>query len=376
MRPHKKQAMLPVMTVRPQSASLLSPLANPHSPADGERRTAVLPEFASPVPERLLTPLQMKALEQAITARMQSSRNGRERASRLRLLLIFLLLRWQALRLAEALNLDDRCDFRLDEQIMLVRGAHERAISLPPELCRIVRRLLNEPAIQSLRGSLCALDAGFLRRSLYACAAAAGLPGHLVSARVLRNSRAVELCRQGLPLPVVHHFLGLTDAERRAFLQYSPEDSLRITQEHLRRSMARRTSARNVFAGRIIALRRQEFLVDVRLATAAGLEVNALITEESLHRLELCEGRIVAATVKAPLISLEPDGPGGVNRFPGTVRRIRSADFIEEVDVELDNGGGNICALLHPLDCAPALRLEGARAVASFKAFAVVIGLL
>lgn len=340
-------------------------------------RSVVPPEFAAPVPERLLDSRQMTTLETVLLQRVETCRNGRERLARRRLWFIFIMLRWQALRLAEVLALDDAADVRLDTGTLQVRGSYARTLSLPPEVCVQLREFFSEPSLQAVRGSLCAVDAGFLRRSLYACAAQAGLPHQLVSARVLRNSRAVELCRQGLPLPVVHNFLGLTDAEKRAFLHYSPEDTLRITQEHMQRSMAMKTSARNVFVGRITALRQMEFMVNVELTTAAGLRLDALITEESRVRLELCEGKIVAATVKAPFVLLDSspqDAAPRVNNFAGVVRRVRTASFIEEVDVELD-AGGRVCALLHTEDGAGS-RAEGDRVRVYFKAFSVVIGLV
>lgn len=138
-----------------------------------------------------------------------------------------------------------------------------------------------------------------------------------------------------------------------------------------------KTSARNVFVGRITALRQMEFMVNVELTTAAGLRLDALITEESRVRLELCEGKIVAATVKAPFVLLDSspqDAAPRVNNFAGVVRRVRTASFIEEVDVELD-AGGRVCALLHTEDGAGS-RAEGDRVRVYFKAFSVVIGLV
>lgn len=337
-------------------------------------RTAVPTEFARVVPQRQLDTAQMTKLEAVLEERIRLARNGREGIARLRLWLIFMLLRYAALRLAEVLAIDDVQDIVLEKQHLLVRGAHARTLSLPPNLCTSLQKKLQEPCLLALRGTLCRVDAGFLRRSLYACADAAGIARELVSARVLRNSRAVELCRQGLPLPVVHNFLGLSDAEKTAFLQYSPEDTLRITHAHLQRSLAMKTSARNVFAGRITRLEQHGFMVAVHLATASNLTICALITDESAKRLELQTGKIALATIKAPMVLVEKSSAQGVlagNQYAGVVKRVRRTDFIQEITVALPSGE-ELCALLHGEE---ELFTEGEQAVVSFKAFAVVIGL-
>lgn len=61
-----------------------------------------------------------------------------------------------------------------------------------------------------------------------------------------------------------------------------------------------KTSARNVFQGRITSLRSSGLLVEVVLRTAGGLRVAALITDESRKTLALAEGKLVNAAVKAP----------------------------------------------------------------------------
>lgn len=74
-----------------------------------------------------------------------------------------------------------------------------------------------------------------------------------------------------------------------------------------------KTSARNVFQGRIVALRQSGLLVEAILSTAGGLRVAALITDESYRSLALEEGKLVNASVKAPWVMIEAGAPEGGN---------------------------------------------------------------
>ena len=135
-----------------------------------------------------------------------------------------------------------------------------------------------------------------------------------------------------------------------------------------------KTSARNVFAGRITELKQHDFMVAVSLCTASGLPITALITDESAARLDLQQGKIALATIKAPLVLVEKPTQGALagNHYAGIVKRVRRTDFMQEVTVALASGE-EVCALLH--DEEGTLFTEGEEAVVSFKAFAVVIGL-
>lgn len=103
-----------------------------------------------------------------------------------------------------------------------------------------------------------------------------------------------------------------------------------------------KTSARNVFQGRIISLRRSGLLVEVVLSTAGGLRITALITDESCRSLALCDGKLVNASVKAPWVMVQQDLPqaerahgvcasAAENSFPALVERVREDDMVAEI---------------------------------------------
>ena len=98
-----------------------------------------------------------------------------------------------------------------------------------------------------------------------------------------------------------------------------------------------KTSARNVFQGRITSLRQTGILVEVAMRTAGGLRIVALITDESCRTLALAEGKLVNASVKAPWVLVTPGelskntAPPAENCFVGVVERVREDQVVAEV---------------------------------------------
>lgn len=341
-----------------------------------------LPGFAVPDEVRHLTSEELERVELAFRERMEQARNGRQRLSRSRIWLVFLLLRYGGLRLAEALAFDDLHDVAAERDVISVRGQYAREVPLSPAVLAGVREVLAEPEAQALRGRLTRLDEGYLRRCFYARAKECGLPSSRLSARVLRNSRAIELCRGGMPLKIVYAFLGQQSADRTAgFLQYSEEDAKAIIHHYLHKEMKMRTSARNVFPGRITNIRRGDVLVEVDIATFTGLKLISIITEQSRETLGLETGRTVTATVKAPwVILVRPDAAESLenlqtsgNRFLGRVSGLRRSDVATEVEVDLPEGS-RVCALITTESCNHLDLKIGDSIVAIFKAFSVILG--
>ena len=112
-------------------------------------------------------------------------------------------------------------------------------------------------------------------------------------------------------------------------IRYNLKAAQTLLREHVQRTSGLRTSARNVFHGRIEHLRASGIIVTVVLCTAGGLRVTAMITDESCKSLGLSKDMLVTASIKAPWIIIEPDQgqdkPPVATRncFRGTVERVR-----------------------------------------------------
>ena len=353
-----------------------------------------LPPFAVGVPHADAAALERMDL--ACAERVTQARNAQQRLSRLRVWLVFTLLRHAGLRLSEALAFDDARD--LCGGILRVGGTHAREIPLSVTALDRLREILDAPESQTLRGELARLDEGYLRRCLYARARECAVEPGLVSARALRTARAIELCRAGMPLKIVHAFLGQSSSDpTAALLHYGAEDANAIINYYLHREARMKTSARNVFPGKVRVLRHSGILVEVVLRTFTGLDVVAVITEESCLTLALEEGKTAIATVKAPWVILtlpagaaaglaDDKGSAGMealvrepatsarNRFAGVIAGVRRSEVATEVLVDLPEGS-RVCSLI-TTESADALHLEEGKAVlVSFKAFSVILAL-
>lgn len=348
------------------------------------RMPRVLPPFAVDTPHADSAALER--LDAAFAARLAQARTAQQRLSRLRVWLVFSLLRHAGLRLGEALAFDDARDMR--GSVLHVGGSHAREVPLSPPAAQRLREIVDAPEAQTLRGQLARLDEGYLRRCLYARARECGLDPGLVSARALRTARAIELCRSGMPLKIVHAFLGQASTDpTAALLHYAREDANAIINYYLHKDMKMKTSARNVFPGRVLTLRRSGILVEVTLRTFSGLDVVSVITDESYQTLGLEEGKTAIATVKAPWVILalpaaQGDNAGSApepatsarNRFAGTVAAVRRSEVATEVVVDLTEGS-RVCSLI-TTESADQLHVrEGASVLVSFKAFSVILGL-
>jgi molybdate transport system regulatory protein len=145
----------------------------------------------------------------------------------------------------------------------------------------------------------------------------------------------------------------------------------------LLRRLALRTSARNQFAGRIVAVTARTVDAEVVLALPGGERITAGVTNESVEILGLKPGRMVWALVKAvgiDVVSKRPPEAGpGDNALCGRVEQILRGDGPAEVVIALGQGvtvrGVTTEARLAEL----AIR-EQDEACALFPASSVIIG--
>jgi len=309
------------------------------------------------------------------------------RRSRSRVLAVFLLLRYTGARLGEVLALDARLHLDLDKGIVRFPASHggngdgpaqARETAIPPETAHELRTILDAPELAGLHGQVLALDQGFVRRRFSERGAEVGLPRDLANPRVLRNTRAVELLREGAPLSVVQSILGhSTVALTAAYVEYAAQDLRHLIHYYMSKgSSAMKTSARNTFFGTVASIRKGVILSEVALTSTGGFEIVSVITNESLDKLGLVEGKAVAAMVKAPWIVLvkDPDAPktSARNRLHGVIRRINEGSISAEVVMELADGT-EICTLITD-ESVRALDLAvGDELWAMFKAFSVIL---
>ena len=290
-------------------------------------------QFTVPENVRHLTSEQLDAVSKAFLDWYKASVSTTQGRSRGRLWLVFLLIRYGALRLGEVLSIDDRTDLDFARSVVSVRGQNFRELQFPEAIMTEIRQVLESPLMFGLRGDV--------------------------------------------PLKIVQQFLGQQSPTLTAsYLHFSREDARKIVHSHIRREAMKKTSARNAFTGTINRIKRGDLLVEVEILTSTGLQVVSIITAESADNLELREGINTTATIKAPWVIISTgDAPTSArNHFSGKVQSVQLGEIEAEVLVTLDEGT-TVCAVVTS-QSARVLKLEPGKPVSVlFKAFAVVLGM-
>lgn len=337
--------------------------------------------------EGCLDAAEMHAAEVWFQERVQAARTMREKTSRLRLWLIFMLLRHAGLRWVEVEQLR-LSHVDLTAQCLHIAGTHARDIPLSPLVVEQLARILNDPSGMGAELLPVAYDASHIRRNLQRCGQDCRLPEGLLSVRGLRRSRGLELRRQGLPDLVVDAFLG-RPRHGGDIIRHDPQSVARVLRDCIQRGSQSRSSARNVTHGRVEALHPRGILVCVRLQCPGDIRIDAVITDASRRRLGLKEGGLVCASVKAPWVELVPEGvplppPAGLgasagvpqNVFSGRVADVRGDDDVLEIVIRLP-GGGEWCAVRYKAeDSFCTLLSEGDAVQVRFSASAVILSSL
>ncbi len=332
---------------------------------------------------RCLDPIQLNRLEQAFRQWAGSPRRPDLAASRRRVFLIFLLIRYTGARLNEVLSLEPERDINLETHTLRfhkgVDGGERagRYVQIPEAVATEVRGFLGGLPPRSTGGSVLQLDPAHVRRKFYERAESIGLPRALGAPEVIRKSRAVELIQGSVPLPVVQKILGhSTPNLAAAYVKFSAEEMRRVEAFFVDRENRRKTSARNAFFGKIETLRKGEVQAWVGISTPGGCRISAVITNHSLQNLGLKRGALVAAEVKAPWVTIHRglDCPpcSADNVLAGTVERIARGKVTAEIVARIADGT-EICSIvtgesLKKLDPRPADRVWVA-----FNAFTVVL---
>ena len=320
---------------------------------------------------------QLRALEAAFDAWRNGAKRSDSVLGRTRIWVVFHLLRHTGARLGEILSLDDTACFDPSgPAILLGRGERKRRVPLSEEVYETVSAILDGPLAAKLRGTFLHIDPGYFRRTCYARGKECSLSKDQVGPNALRNTRAVEMLRNGVPITIVRDLLGQSSLDLTAGFQQFSEGDVRSIINAAHQSMRKRTSARNSFVGHVTDVREDPVMTEISLATRTGLLLSAVITTHSLRNLDLREGSPLVATVKAPLVNvLRPEAtpPGSArNRLPATVLRVARSPVLAEVVGQLEDGT-EVCALISG-QSADELGLEpGDRVEFWFKALSVVL---
>ncbi|MBK8175087.1 MAG: TOBE domain-containing protein [Rhodospirillales bacterium] len=139
-----------------------------------------------------------------------------------------------------------------------------------------------------------------------------------------------------------------------------------------------RTSARNTLLCTIADIKHGAVNAEILLDVAPGIQLVAIITEESVRNLELATGRDVFALIKSSFVLLAPAGEVGRtsarNMLTGTVAR--REDGAVNSEIILDIGSGKSIAAIITKESASSLGFKvGDRVSALIKASHIILAI-
>lgn len=330
-----------------------------------------------------LTAVQLDQLERSFRAWAEEDPRTDLRLSRKRILLIFLLIRYTGAKLNEVLALDPFHDIDHNRKLIFFGNSSPeinralREVQISEALSDEIRAALAAPAFKASLENLFRVDPGFVRRKFYERAKACGFPKQLGAPGMIRKSRAVELMQGNMPLPAVQMLLGhSTPNLTTSYVSFSSDDIRQVTKFFIERESSRKTSARNSFIGKIRSIRQGDIQSQILLITISGQQVTTVITNDSLERLGLREGKLIAAEVKAPWVLLfkgdeEPDTTAE-NRLHGTIHRIRKGKVTTEYVVRIADGT-ELCSVVTSESSRRLGLQEHDRVWVVFNSFSVVL---
>ena len=256
----------------------------------------------------------------------------------------------------EALSLDPASDFDLDNNIIRLGKRHggkdfnSREVQIPGAISADIRTMTIDSASKWAGGSVFRIDPAHVRRKFYERAASITIPSSLGTPETIRKSRAVELMRSNMPLPVIQKILGHSTPNLAAsYVEFSDTEISHVAKYFADRENKRKTSARNSFFGKISTIRTGDIQALVEVVSVSGNVITSIITSGSLTRIGLKPGMLVTAEVKAPWIQLCKDrnapNCSAENLFQGTVCRITKNRTTAEVVVRLPDST-ELCAII------------------------------
>jgi molybdate transport system regulatory protein len=176
---------------------------------------------------------------------------------------------------------------------------------------------------------------------------------------------------------LVENFRKVDEAHRQFIAHLSSQSHALADDFLLIQRMKMKTSARNQFSGKVVALKAGAVNDEVTLEIVGGQRIVATITRDSSDSLSLVVGVEAFALVKASSVIVVTElGEARLsarNQLTGKVTRVQTGSVNTEVSIELP-GGGVIAAIVTRAS-SDALGLEvGSKATAIFKASSVIVG--
>lgn len=332
--------------------------------------------------EEYLGNAQLNQLEQSFREWAEDSKREDVRLSRLSVLLIFLLIRYTGAKLNEVLSLNFYKDIDWTHHAVVYRADGNEATE--PREVHISQSLTNEirdkiDTLKSHKDSerLLNLDPGFVRRKFYERAQACGCPKKLSGPEAIRKARGIELMQSNIPLPAVQMILGhSTPNLTSSYVTFSKEEIQAVAKRFMEKESGRKTSARNSFFGKIQNILRGDIQTRVEMTTIEGHSIITVITNDSVERLGLSQGRLVTAEVKAPLVILQGGDTEPVcsaeNRFKGVLTKITRGKINTECVLRISDTA-EICAVVSSTGSRRLELNEGDNVWVIFNCFSVVL---
>ncbi|MGN1037981.1 MAG: hypothetical protein ACI4P0_01135 [Mailhella sp.] len=257
-----------------------------------------------------------------------------QRSSRTRMLFFCLLIRFTGMKMGEALNFNDRKDIDEDSCTIAVHGKAPRLIPLTRRSIDKLMELAESPAVLRERGSLCAMDQGYIRRVFEERRLEAKLPFH-VSPSTLRKVREEELRRMGLPAGSINFLLGhggaMDEAAEKTFRQ-----ALRYEEKK------RHAGMHNVFHGCIADIICREVCARLTVQTGQGLLLHIRCSTRTVSQLGLEQGCSIAVFFRSLHGRIGFTNEGN-NCFPARIIEAHEDGDIKFI-MELD-GGSKCCVI-------------------------------
>lgn len=326
---------------------------------------------------------QLNGLEQSFRQWVEETSRADVRLSRRRILLIFLLIRYTGAKLNEVLSIHPLEDVNYGRQSVLFRnddngsGQNVREVLISEVLSSEVHSMLADPEFRRSIEKTFGIDPGFVRRKFYERAQACGFSKEMGGPEMIRKSRAVELMQNNMPLPAVQMLLGhSTPNLTSSYVSFSEDEMQQVTKYFMEKESSRKTSARNTFFGKIVRLQRGDIQTSVELSTMQGHRVTTVITNDSVERLGLKEGKMITADVKAPYVivekaSEEPQS-SAENKFKGIVEQVNKGKVNTEYVIGISEET-RLCSITTTKSGQQLDLKKGDHVWALFNCFAVVL---
>ncbi len=352
-----------------------------------------VPDVSSPVsaaavsvpPDaRCLDTVQLARLEQSFREWSAAPKRRDIQESRKRILMIFLLIRYTGARLNEVLHLNPFGDMDFKNHVVFFRKISStddpasREVRIPENISSEIQAMTAGYSHLTRRESVFAIDAAHIRRKFYERSASCGFPKEFGAPDVIRKSRAVELMQSNMPLPLVQRILGHSTPNLAAsYVEFSEEEMRRLAIHFTEKESGRKSSARNMFFGKIRDIRQGDIQSVVEILTLGEYIITTVITNDSRERLGLKPGVLITAEVKAPWVILYRGGAEPLctaeNRLCGSVERILRGETTTEYRVRMADGTA-LCAVTASQDADGRFDIHENDAVwAVFNSFAVVL---